>query len=76
MVFVLYSAIIQPKAERDLKLTRLLGIFSPYLAKLIKRNKPNTALMHEIVPTFSPFYLSDITYVINQFIQSKDSHKS
>ena len=56
MVFVLYSGTIQPKAEGDLKLTRLSGIISPYLAKLIKYNKLNAALLHEIVTTFSPFY--------------------
>ena len=72
MVFVLYSGTIQPKVERDLTLTRLSGIISPYLAKLIKHNKSNTALLHDIVTTFSPFYLSDTTYVMNQFIPSKD----
>ena len=57
MVFVLYSGKIQPKAERDLKLTRLSGIISPDLGKLIKYNKLNTALLHAIVTTFSPFYI-------------------
>ena len=56
MVLVLYSGTTQPKTKRDLKLTRLSGIISPYLAKLIKYNKLNTALLHEIVTTFSPFY--------------------
>ena len=56
LLFVLYNSTIQPKTERDLKLTRLSGIISPYLAKLIKYNKLNTALLHEIVTTFSPFY--------------------
>ena len=72
MVFTLHSGTIQPKAERFLVLTRLLGIISPYLVKLIKHNKSNTALLHEIVTTFSPFCLSDTTNVINQFIQFKD----
>ena len=57
MVFVFYSGKIQPKAERDLKLTRLSGIISPDLGKLIKYNKLNTALLHAIVTTFSPFYI-------------------
>ena len=56
MVLVLYSGTTQPKTKRDLKLTRFSGIISPYLAKLIKYNKLNTALLHEIVTTFSPFY--------------------
>ena len=56
MVFVLYSGTIQPKAERDLKLTRLSSIISPYFNKLINYNKLNTALLHEILTTFSPFY--------------------
>ena len=64
MVFILYSATIQPIAERDLKLNRLSVIISPYLAKLIKHNKSNTARLHEVVPTFSPFYLLNTTYVI------------
>ena len=71
MVFVLHSGTIQPKAESYLKLTRLSGIIFPYLLKLIKHNKLNTALLHEIVTTFSPFYLSNTT-VINQFNQFKD----
>ena len=64
MVFILYSATIQPMAERDLKLNRLSVIISPYLAKLIK-HKSNTVRLHEVVPTFSPFYLLNTTYVIN-----------
>ena len=34
VVFVLYNGAIQLYAERDLKLTRLSVIISPYLAKL------------------------------------------
>ena len=56
MVFLLYSGTIQPKAERDLKLTRLSSIISPYFDKLINYNKLNTALLHEILTTFSRFY--------------------
>ena len=68
MVLVLYSSTIQPKMERDLKLTRLLGIISPYLAKLVKYKKFNIALLHEIVTNFSPFYLWDTTNLFNHFM--------
>ena len=73
MVFVLYSSTIQPKAKRYLKLTRLSDIISPYLVKLVKDNKSNTALFHEIVTTFSPFHLSDTSNGIYHFIKFKDS---
>ena len=56
MMFVFDSGTIQLKTERDLNLTRLFDIISPYLAKLIKYSKLNTALLHEIVTTFSSFY--------------------
>ena len=52
MVFLLYSGTIQPHAERDLKLTRLLAIISSYLAKFMKHNKSKTAFLHEIVIFF------------------------
>ena len=52
MVFLLYSGTIQPYAERDLKLTRLLAIISPYVAKFMKHNKSKTAFLHEIVIFF------------------------
>ena len=67
MVFLLYSGIIQPQAERDLKLARLSAIISPYLFKFMKHHKSNTALVHKIVSTFSPIYSSRVTYVINSF---------
>ena len=67
MVFLLYSGIIQPQAERDLKLARLSAIISPYLFKFMKHHKSNTALVHKIVSTFSPIYSSRATYVINSF---------
>ena len=67
MVFVLYSGTVQLKAERDLKLTRLSAIISPCLTKLLKHIKWNIAFWHEIVVIFSPFCLSEITYVISSF---------
>ena len=54
-------------AARDLKLTRLWAIISPYLTKFIKYNKLNTAFLHEIVIIFSPFYLSETSLVIKSF---------
>ena len=65
MEFVLYSGPIQFKAERDLKLTRLSVLISPYLAKFVKHNKSNTAFLREIVTIFSPIYLLEVTYVIS-----------
>ena len=65
MEFVLYSGPIQFKAERDLKLTRLSALISPYLAKFVKHNKSNTAFLCEIVTIFSPIYLLEVTYVIS-----------
>ena len=69
MVFVLYSGIIQFWAKRYLKLTRFgkSAIISLYLATFIKHNKSNTAFLHDIVIIFSPFYLSETTYVISSF---------
>ena len=58
MVFLLYSGLIQPHAERDLKLTRLLAIISSYLAKFMKHNKSKTAFLHEIVIFFSNLFIS------------------
>ena len=60
MVLLLYSGTIQLWAERDLKLTRLSAIISPYLAKFMNHNKSNTTFVHEIV-IFSPTYLSEAT---------------
>ena len=51
--------------ERDLKLTRLSAIISPYLAKFMKHNKSNTVFLREIVIIFSPSYLSEATFVIS-----------
>ena len=51
----------------SLKLTRLLRLISPYLAKFMKRNKSNTVFLGEIVIIFSPIYLSEATYVISLF---------
>ena len=67
MMLVLYSGTNQFQAEQDLKLTRLSAIISPSLAKFMKRNKFNTAFLHEIVITFSSIYLSEATYVISSF---------
>ena len=66
MVLVLFSEAIQLCAERDLKLIRSSAIISPYLAELIRHNKSNAAFLHDIV-IFSPFYLSDATFVISSF---------
>ena len=49
------------KAERDLKMTRLSAIISPYFAKFIEHNKSNIAIFHEIIIIFPPFYLSKLT---------------
>ena len=53
MVFVLCSGAIQLCRERDLKLTRLPAIASPYLVKCMKHNKSNTALLYEVIIIFS-----------------------
>ena len=53
MVFVLCNRTIQLKAERDLKLSRLLAIISPYLAELIKHNWIQN--LYEIVVIFLHF---------------------
>ena len=42
-------------AERDLKLTRLSAIITPYLAKFIKYYKSNAAYLYEIFITFFDF---------------------
>ena len=63
MVFALYSGTIQFQTERDLNLTRLSAVVSPYLAKFTRHNKSNKySYMHdEIVIIFSSFYLSKST---------------
>ena len=66
MVFALFSGTIQFYAERDLKLTRLSALTSPYLVKFMKHNKSNTTLLHEMVIIF-PSYLSGTTYAISSF---------
>ena len=53
--------------ERNLKVTRLSALISPYLAKFMKHIKSNTAFLHEIVIIFSPIYLSEATYGISSF---------
>ena len=63
----LYIGTIQPYAGRNLKLTRLSAIISPYLATFIKHSKSNTAFLREMVIIFSPFYLLETTYVISSF---------
>ena len=67
MVFVLYSGTIQFLAERDLKLTRLSAIISPYLVKFMKHNKSNAAFLQDMVYVFSRIYLSEANYVICSF---------
>ena len=59
MVFVLYSGAIKLYAKRDLKLTKLSAIISPYLVKFMKHSKSNTAFLHEIVIIFSATYSSE-----------------
>ena len=63
----LYSGTIPFEAERDLKLTRLSALISPYLTKLMKHNKSNTTFLREIVIMVSLIYLSEATYVISSF---------
>ena len=67
MVFVLYSGKKQLLVELDSKLTRLPCVTSLCLAKFVKHNKSNTAFLHKIIIIFSPFYLSEATYVISSF---------
>ena len=67
LVLVLCSETIYFCAERDLKLTRLSAIISPYLAKFMKHDKSNKASLCEIVIIFSPIYLSEATYDISSF---------
>ena len=62
---VLYSGTIQFQAKRDLKLTRLSAIITPYLVKFMKHNKSNTTFLRQVVIIFSPIYLSEATYVIS-----------
>ena len=71
MVFALYSGTIQLQTERDLKLTGLSAIISPYQAKFIRHNKSNTAFLHEIVITFfSNLFIRD--NLCDQLIRCKD----
>ena len=72
VVVVLYSGIIQFWAERDLLLTKLLALISPYLTKFMKHNKSYTAFLRKIV-IFSPIYLWEVTYVISSFNLMKNS---
>ena len=67
MMFVLHSSTIQFLVERDLKLTWLLAIISPKLAKFLKQNKLNTIFLHYIFIIFCPFDFSETTYVISLF---------
>ena len=62
MELVLYDGTIQFYTERDLKLTTLSALISPYLAKFMKHNKSNAAIWSEIVINFSPIYLLEATY--------------
>ena len=62
MELVLYGGTIQFYTERDLKLTTLSALISPYLAKFMKHNKSNAAIWSEIVINFSPIYLLEATY--------------
>ena len=62
MELVLYGGTIQFYTERDLKLTTLSALISPYLAKFMKHNKSNAAIWSEIVSNFSPIYLLEATY--------------
>ena len=67
IAFLLQSGTIQLYAKRDLKLTRLSGIISLYLAKFMKHNKLNTTFLHEIVIIFSLIYSSVATQLISSF---------
>ena len=67
IVFVLHSGTTQLQVERDLILTRLSAIISPHMAKFVKYNKLNTAILHGIIIIFSPCYLPETTYVISPF---------
>ena len=58
---------IQFQEERDLKLTRLSVLISPYLAKFMTHNKSNTGFLHEAAIIFSPMHLSEATYMISSF---------
>ena len=62
MELVLYGGTIQFYTERDLQLTTLSALISPYLAKFMKHNKSNAAIWSEIVINFSPIYLLEATY--------------
>ena len=53
--------------ECDLKLTKLLALASPYLAKFMKHNKSNPVFLQDIIIICSPIYLSKVTYVISSF---------
>ena len=65
MELVLFGGTIQFYTERDLKLTTLSALISPYLAKFMKHNKSNAAFLREIVIIFSPMYLLEATYGIS-----------
>ena len=47
--------------------SRLSALISPYLAKFMKHNKQNTALLHEIVISFS-----EVTCMISSFNLMRD----
>ena len=55
LVLELYSWTIQFYAERDLKLTSLSAIISPYLPRTMHNNKLNTAFLREILLIFLQF---------------------
>ena len=67
IVYLLYSGTIHLQVKRDLKLTRLLTIISPFLAKYMKHNKSNTTSLHEIAIIFSSIYSLEATYLISSF---------
>ena len=67
MVFVWNNVTMQLLAERDLQLTRLTVIISPYLTQFIKHDKSNVGFFHDIGMVFSPIYSSGDTYVISSF---------
>ena len=53
--------------ERDLKMTRLSALSSPYLAKFVTHNKSNTSFLRELVIILSPIYLLEAIFVISSF---------
>ena len=77
MVFALYSGTIQFQTERDLNLTRLPAVVSPYLAKFIRHNKSNTVFLHAWWDRYYFFFilfikepLSDL--LIQLYVQPND----